>query len=651
MVRLRLLRILLPALLVPIVVLLVLTFRPRPTVLGVGPSDRVEGSGPRAERVEVTEIWTGNRRLFVRAGHGNLDADGKLHLEGVERAELDRAGKSPLVLRAERGVVEGPPGGRRMRLEGGIEARDEEAGARFLLPSIEVDEARNEARSDGDVRFEGSGYRGHATALVYDLAGDRPSEIENPAVEGLDGSRLSASRALLRGERGRLELDGTVRLAQGPTTLEADRLEIERSPEGRPRSALATGDVRCDGFPIAAVPARFRAGRLRIEWDADGSPARASAEERPHAARGDQFLEADTLELSRRPGGTHWDLEARGHVLAGGTLELGAARLSADRVVAEVGDGGRLVAGEASGSVRFEAGETSGEASRATLESSGADAGTVRLFSEGGPRARLARDRTRIAARTIVTDTKGIGLDAQGQVEASLLAGPRGPDAPAGPSALFSAGQAVHFVAERLTGSPAEGRLAFRGTVRGWQGERSLAAEIVELDQKKDELHARDQVSSRFPRQGVAAAEADFVQITSERLDYSGSAHRGVYEGQVKVRLSEGRLEGNTLEADLDERGATREMRMSGDVRFEMKPAAGREADGPVTGRGDRVAYSTPERAVRLFGDAFPASVTRGGERGGTTTGRVLRYRLDTGTLEVEAEERESERAPERSRG
>jgi hypothetical protein len=42
---------------------------------------------------------------------------------------------------------------------------------------------------------------------------------------------------------------------------------------------------------------------------------------------------------------------------------------------------------------------------------------------------------------------------------------------------------------------------------------------------------------------------------------------------------------------------------------------------------------------IRLLGDRVPASVRRIGQGGGTTTGRVLRYRLDTGTLDVESGE------------
>src|SRR5262245_46472859 len=97
--------------------------------------------GPRAEGISVTEIWSGNLRTFLRARLGQLDKDGRLHLEGVERVEVDRERGSPLVLRAERGNVEGKSGHRLLRLEGGVEVKDEGAGLRLDLPTLEVDEA------------------------------------------------------------------------------------------------------------------------------------------------------------------------------------------------------------------------------------------------------------------------------------------------------------------------------------------------------------------------------------------------------------------------------------------------------------------------------------------------------------------------------
>ena len=51
--------------------------------------------------------------------------------------------------------------------------------------------------------------------------------------------------------------------------------------------------------------------------------------------------------------------------------------------------------------------------------------------------------------------------------------------------------------------------------------------------------------------------------------------------------------------------------------------------------------YDATTRVLRVFGDKAPATVRSTGANGGTTVGRVLRYELDSGALEVESGERD----------
>ena len=60
MVRLRFLRVLVPALLVPFLVVIVLMVQRRPAALSRAPEGEA-GSGPRGEHIEMTELWTGSR--------------------------------------------------------------------------------------------------------------------------------------------------------------------------------------------------------------------------------------------------------------------------------------------------------------------------------------------------------------------------------------------------------------------------------------------------------------------------------------------------------------------------------------------------------------------------------------------------------------
>jgi len=211
---------------------------------------------------------------------------------------------------------------------------------------------------------------------------------------------------------------------------------------------------------------------------------------------------------------------------------------------------------------------------------------------------------------------------------------------------MFAASEAVHFVSASLESANAGARLLFKGEVRGWQGDRTLAAEEVEMIQDGEILNAHGRVSTRMPRtEGRAAGEADFLQVTADRLAYKGAAHSAVYDGGVRTRQAEGWLEAPRLAATLASSGhGLEEVQATGGVKFEYRSVGDGGTPTTATGEGDRAVYETATHIVRLFGERAPATVRNSGPEGGTTAGRVLRYHLDTGALEVESGERDRAR-------
>ncbi len=215
---------------------------------------------------------------------------------------------------------------------------------------------------------------------------------------------------------------------------------------------------------------------------------------------------------------------------------------------------------------------------------------------------------------------------------------------------MFKTEQAIHFVASTLESEDAGDHLVFREHVRGWQGERNLSADEIELSRLDTALHARGNVNSRIPREAerAALAEADYVQISADRLDYNGQSRLAVYQGNVRVDLLEGWLESQRVEVRLgDEQGGIAEVLALEDVRIEFREPDAEGTPQLVSGSADRLSYTPADKTVRLFGDDKPASVRRLGAQTASTSGRVLRYRLDLGTLEVES----GEQAPARIRG
>ena len=635
--RLRFFRILLPALLVPFVVVLFLMMRERPG--SQTPSDGARPfPGARAERIELTDLLGGSRRGSITARVFQWDDQGRLHLEGIEKLVIDREEGPPLVVSAERGGVEGSPGRRLMRLEGGVNVREEEEGLSVSLPTLEVNEAAGEARSIGEVAVEDPSYKGRAAAIVYGLRG-QPTVLSGLEVTGKDGSILSAQKAtLLDGPRD-VDLSGDVRGQGFGWRLTAGRLRIRRDKAGKLRQAAAAEEVVGTRVAPDGQAGRFAADRVDVSWDQTGDPETILLDGNASVQRGGEALAARRIE-AKRSAAPGWETRAAGSVRAAALWKEAPAVMQSESMAAGLDAKGELLRAELDGDVRFEGSGASGEAAHLTFVPGAR--GEATLVSGPGHRARLARDRTRVVADTLTTDPDGTDLTARGRVESTLLpaASPSGQAAQGG--GLFVEGEAVHFVSAKLRSFGPENRLEFDGEVRGWQGERNLSADHVEVRQRPDELHASGTVATRIPRErGASTSEADYIKVTAGQLDYRAADRKAIYSGNVRARQAEGWLEAAGIDVLFsDEKGDVRELTASGAVRFQFHSSAGGAMPQPVTGDGDRIEYTPGESVIRLFGDEGPATVRRAGAQGGTTTGRVLRYRLDLGTIEVESGDR-----------
>lgn len=634
MLRIRLLRLLVPALLVPFAALVFWQIRSRPAVRTAPVAERPL-SGARVERVEFTELLGGARRLSVKARAGQVDERGLYRLEGIDPIEVEREGSPPLVLRAERGAVEGRPGRRKVLLEGGVELDDRASGVRLAIPALEIDEGAGQARSLGAVRVRTWGWEGRANSIVYGLRG-APAELFGLEIEAAEGGRLEASRAVVRDGGRDVELSGAVRGERPPAAFTAESVRLFRPDGGRLRRAVAKGAVRGSVRRGADPEVHVRASAVELEWDGQGDLWRVALEEGVALERGGSRLSSDRLEAHVGPGGNGWAVETDGGVRLDGLWAGSEAILVAERLRARLNPAERLERAEALGSVKFEGPAGSGEAVRALFEVDAAGRIAATLEGEGPARARWARERMRISADRIAGDSAGENMQADGGVAASLL-----PEAGPGarrPSGLFSANEAIHFVAAELDVAGSGRLLSFTGEVRAWQGDRNLSADHVRIDRGADTLEARGSVRVRVPRPGRdPGGESGFLEVSAERLDYAGGRSRAVFEGAVRSRQAEGWVEAARMEVDFEEGGgsALRDVRADGEVRFEFRVRSGSGKPALVTGEADRLVYEPASGVVHLLGDREPASVRRAGQAGGTVTGRRLRYVLRDGSLDV----------------
>jgi lipopolysaccharide export system protein LptA len=377
-----------------------------------------------------------------------------------------------------------------------------------------------------------------------------------------------------------------------------------------------------------------------MQWDQSGKveSVRLSGGARVQHARG--AIAADTIEAKAIAGSGGFALSASAQVEASAPTAKGMATLSCDALRATIDAEGTARDGVASGNVRFDGQGTAGEAAEAGFTSLVAG-GTVTLRASADRRARLASGRTRVVAETIVSDLRGVKLRAEGRVESTMLSASG--VQPAGMSPIFKATEAVHFVSASLDSENMGARLLLRGDVRAWQGERTLSADEVEMIHEGEVLNASGHVATRMPRDAAhATTEADYVQIGADRLSYRGGAHTAEYDGGVRVRQAEGWLQAPRLVATLAAGGpGLREVQALDGIRFEYRSPGERGVPTTSAGEGDRGVYDAASRVLRVFGDKAPATIRNTGANGGTTVGRVLRYDLDSGALEVESGERD----------
>jgi len=636
--RTRLLRLVLPALLVPFVAGVLWQIRSRPALRATPPSERPR-VGARAEEVKFTELWGPVRRLSFKARFVQQDERGGLRLEGIEPMEVEREDGPPLLVRAATGSVEGPSGRRRLRLGGGVELLDEGSRLRLHIPALELDEAAAQVRSSGQVVIETARWKGRADSVVYGLKG-APTEFFGVAVEDRSGGRIRASRAVSR-DRGRdVELVGAVRADTEGAELAAESLRLFRPDGDRLRRAVAEGAVSGSFRPFRDSQFRFGASLLEVEWDDSGRPWRLALRDRAHVEQGERRLAAPRIEAHAAPPGVGYEIEAEGGVRAEDRSGSRPALVLAERLRARLGDKGNLEVAEAAGSVRLEGIEESAEAVRARFEFAPEGVRTT-LEGEGLARARWSRQRLRLSAERILADGAGETVHAEGGVAATVLPGKTG-GGKTRASRLFSDREAVHFLAAELDASNSLARLVFSGDVRGWQADRNLSADRVELDQDTDTLVASGDVRLRLPRRGSrASGESGFFQVSSERLDYRGGEARAVFEGSVRSQQSEGWLEASRMEVKIrdDGPGDLEEIRASGAVRFEFRSRPGSEKPTLVTGEGDRAVYDPSAGVLDLYGERSPASIRGVGQTAGTVAGRRLRYRMSDGSLEVDSGE------------
>ncbi len=628
--RLRFFRILLPAILVPFLVVVGLELRKR--VDPWSPPTGVADEGSSARGINFTDMDGPHRRFKLEAESYSEDGEGKQRLQGVRPLTVFRDSGEPLVISADLADWEGELGQRFVRIEGGIEVREEEDGLLVHIPVLEIDEAAAEARSLGGVRFEAPGLKGTAASVIYPLD-HSPTVFRDLAINLDDRYRLHSESATMVQGSEEILLEGGVRLLGPDMELSSETMRVFRS-DGNLQKVLAEGGVDGGSLLDGERNARLRSGTLEVTWDGEQNLDFLLMDQDAVLQLDEEGLAARMIRVSNRERtDSRWDLLAAGGVYLEGLAVEGKVSLSASRIEGVLETDGKLVEAEVSGAIRFTGPETLAEADHGEVRQDGEEY-AITLHSSPLLRARVSSERHRVTGQTIRIRSGSQYMRAVGRVEATLLPEPGAVE----DSGMFRRGEAVHFVSRFMEVSPDGRTIRFTEDVRGWQGERTLSANVIELEKVTGNLVAEGGVATRIPGgQADALSDADFINITGHRLLYDGENRTAVYTGEVHVRQDEGWLETDRLEAELQGGGSGLEvMRALGNVVLEYRVRSESGIPQQVQGDSDRAEYVPEKAVVRLFGDSKRATLRRSGHEAVTIFGRILRYHLEEGTIAVE---------------
>jgi lipopolysaccharide export system protein LptA len=400
---------------------------------------------------------------------------------------------------------------RTIRLEGGVtvvgspQSATAESALVHLTPDDKTD--RIDLTGRASVTGDGTGpfraMKGEAIALDYAADG---RTLERATITGGASVDLSA--------------------ASGSKTLAGASIDAALGPDGQTVTALeASGKVGLTLPAEGTVPARtVRSETLKGRGDAAGINGLAFA-------GGVEYREAAAESQGSTPRtATSETLDA--------TLQPGFGAITEARFK------GRVIFRD--GGVRAE-----GPDARYAI-----DRGLLQLAGTPTVMPRVVDERVSIDARAIDLTTGSKRLQAKGDVR-SILAPQNQNAKDRRMPAMLERDKPVNVTAAALSYDGDAARAIYTGNARLWQGETSIQADVLTLDDKQGNLTGKGAVLSRLFLEDKEKKDAKKAETLArgDTLAYDNTARKAVYEPHARVTGPQGDVAGDRIELFLDEAG------------------------------------------------------------------------------------------------
>jgi lipopolysaccharide transport protein LptA len=620
----RTLRIALALFLVGLIAIIAMTMRGRTQPPQSAPTSQIDPNAAVALPQGADIVWTDKgREVFTLKFQRALSyPDGRSVFSGSDISIPGRDGRT-LRVTANEAEVRNPPGQARnvvlrgdVRLsgEGGIELKTSEATYAEQERIVRVPAAFTFVRG----RTSGSG-RG----AVYDQNADvftieEAARVKvSPDASGADALEIASARATMDRRQHVMRFEGDATVVSGSQTTRADTLiaYLTEDEERLSRVELRGGSRVHDPQAAAGAVQTLQAQDINLTYGTDGRTLQRaelrgqSVMELAGAGASGRRLAGETIDADVAADGrtlqqlnaqqrVRLDLPAEGEVparriesaaLTGTGGEQGLRDVSftggveyhesrpANAGAAALDRNARSDRLDATLKPGFGAPESALFRGRATIRDGDptAEAGVVNYAPDrnlmtletppgtAGAGPRVADEQVTVSAKWIELTLDPRRLNAKGDVRSILASTSKGPTA--GDSrrrpAMLNEKDPINVTAAALEYDGAASRGTYTGGARLWQGETTLQADTLVLDDKTGNLQGTSKVRTRMMleqvNQKTEAKELVESLGSADQFEYDDATRRATYTGAARLTGPQGDVSAKRIELFLDEDGRT----------------------------------------------------------------------------------------------
>jgi LPS export ABC transporter protein LptC len=513
-------------------------------------------------------------------------------------------------------------------------------------------------RAEVHVAGSASGGALDATAGAFgDARRDRYMRLERGAKLVRAGQTIEADEAMVylfpdRDDPDRIELRGNARITGGAgmgalRAMQGRDINLDYAEDGRTlehATLIGQSSVTMAGAAPGAIGQRLAAEMIDIALGPDGAVTSLSSRERVvvtlPASANTPARTIRSVELNGAgaagAGLTSMRFEQQVEFSEGATTKTPATRTARARTLTvALAPTGALERATFTGEARFDSGSLRATAAEARYLV--VDDRLVLTGREGPARPRVTDTGIQIEGDEITVGLQASTMAAKGEVSSVMQpASAREGDGPARTPALLDGGQAVYSSAAALDYDSGQRRGVYTGRARLWQGETTIRAERIVLDEARGDLAASGGVQSTLalataPAVAVPTAPASTTTPTGapaapaprgtiargQTMQYDDASRTATYTTAARMSGPQGDLAADRIAIVLAAEGRTLE-RIDGtgavQARVEGRDAKGatithQASDGRYVLTGTPVEFTencrlTTGRTLTFFGAA-----------------------------------------------